>query len=109
MFENAKGPYQEALRKSGYKHNLEYSPGQELGKTKKNRKKSVTWFNPPFSLNVKNRVGKEFLALLDNSFPPSNPLHKLFTRQTVKISYRCMPNMAQAISGHNSRLLKADN
>ena len=46
--------------------------------------------------------------MVDASFPPSNPLHKLFTRQTLKISYRCMPNMAQAVSGHNSKLLRED-
>ena len=74
----------------------------------KNRKKSVTCFNPPFSLNVMSKVGKEFLTLLDNSFPPSNPLHKLFTRQTVKISYKRMPNMAQAVAGHNSKLMRED-
>ena len=44
----------------------------------------------------------------DTAFPPQNPLHKLFTRQTVKLSYRCMPNVAQAISRHNSKVLKGD-
>ena len=58
---------------------------------------------------MKSRVGKEFLTLLDSSFPPSNPLHKLFNRHTVKLSYRCMPNMAQAVSGHNKKLLQEDN
>ena len=53
-------------------------------------------------------MGKEFLSLLDRSFPPSNPLHKLFTRQTVKLSYRCMPNMATSIARHNSKVLGAD-
>ena len=60
-------------------------------------------------MNVKSRVGREFLTLLDSSFPPSNPLHKLFNRHTVKLSYRCMPNMAQAVSGHNKKLLQEDN
>ena len=60
-------------------------------------------------MSVKSRVGREFLTLLDSSFPPSNPLHKLFNRQTVKLSYRCMPNMAQAVSGHNKKLLKEEN
>jgi hypothetical protein len=108
VFDAAKTPQQEALNRSGYKHVLEYAPTQEIGPKKKNRKKSVTWFNPPFSLNVMSKVGKEFLTLLDNSFPPSNPLHKLFTRQTVKISYKRMPNMAQAVAGHNSKLMRED-
>ena len=108
VFDTAKTPYQEALQKSGYNHKLEYTPPQDLGTKKKNRRKSVTWFTPPFSLNVKSRLGKDFLTLLDTSFPPSNPLHKLFTRQTVKISYKRMPNMSQAVSGHNAKLLRED-
>ena len=40
--------------------------------------------------------------------PPSNPLHKLFTRQTVKLSYKCMPNMAQAVSRQNKKLLNEE-
>ena len=62
-------------------------------------------------MNVKSRMGRgrEFLTLLDSSFPPSNPLHKLFNRHTVKLSYRCMPNMAQAVSGHNKKLLQEEN
>ena len=108
VFDAAKGPYQDALRKSGYEHVLTYTPTQENTKRKKNRKRSVIWFNPPFSLSVKNRVGKEFLSLLDSSFPPDNPLHKLFTRHTVKLSYKRMPNMAQAVSGHNRKLLREE-
>ena len=108
IFDAAKPPYQEALTKSGYTHVLEYGPPNQLSTKKKNRKKSVTWFNPPFSLSVQSNVGREFLRLIDTAFPPNNPLHKLFNRQTVKISYRCMPNMAQAISRHNAKVLKAD-
>jgi hypothetical protein len=75
---------------------------------KEKQKKSVTWFNPPFFLNVMSKVGTEFLTLLDNSFPPSNPLYKLFTKQTVKISYKRRANMAQAVVGHNSTIKRKD-
>ena len=44
--------------------------------------------------------------MIDTTFLPNNPLHKLFNIQTVKMSYRCMPNMAQAISRHNKTVLK---
>ena len=53
-------------------------------------------------------MGREVLQLIDNSFPPDNPLHKLFNRNTVKVSYKCMPNIGQAISRHNSRLKKEE-
>ena len=49
-------------------------------------------------------MGKDFFKLLDETFPPSNPLHKLFTRQTVKLSY----NMAQAEARQNKKILSED-
>ena len=42
---------------------------------------------------------------MDRAFPPDNPLSKLFNRQTVKLSYKRMPNMSQAVAGHNSKIL----
>ena len=32
-------------------------------------------------------------------------MHKLFNRNTVKIAYSCMPNMARLIKAHNKRVL----
>ena len=108
IFENAAPPYQEALHKSGYTHKLEFEQPKNKNNKNKNRKKNITWFNPPYSLSVKINVGKEFLKLVDRSFPPDNPLHKLFSRQTVKLGYRCMPNMKTEVSRHNCKVLKED-
>ena len=108
MFDSAAPPYQEALSTSGYSHVLQYEPPTERHTKKKNRKRNVTWFNPPFSASVKTNVGREFLKLLNTAFPANNPLHKLFTRQTVKVSYKCMPNMAAAVSRHNVKVIKDD-
>ena len=105
MFDEAAPAYQEALSKSGYKHTLVFNPSEKCSKNKKTRTRKVTWFNPPFSLNVKTNVGREFLKLIDSAFPPSNTLHKLFNRRTVKVSYRCMPNIAQAVAKHNVQIL----
>ena len=55
-----------------------------------------------------SNIGKEFLKLLDKSFPPYNPLCKNFNRQTVKLGYKCMPNMASAVAMHNKKLLQED-
>ena len=106
VFDAAAPTFQEALQKSGYNHQLTFEPPQNRNTKRKCRKKPVTWFNPPFSSNVKSNVGKEFLKLVDRAFPPSNPLHKLFTRHTVKLSYKCMPNMAQAVARNNMKLLR---
>ena len=108
LFEKAVPPYQNALRKSGYDHKLQYEIPKTNKSKKKNRKRPVTWFNPPFSVNIQSNVGKEFLQLLDRAFPPSNPLHRLFTRQTVKLAYKCMPNMAASVARHNNKVLRSE-
>ena len=64
---------------------------------------------PPYSKHVASNIGKQFLNLLDTCFPPTNKLHKILNRNTVKISYKCMPNMKQIISNHNKTILNKDN
>ena len=36
--------------------------------------------------------------------PPGHSLHKILNRNTVKLSYRTMPNMKQVLSMHNSKV-----
>ena len=59
------------------------------------RKRHITWFNPPFTSNVKSNIGKRFLTLIDQHFPKNHPLHKICNRNTLKLSYSCMDNMAK--------------
>ena len=65
----------------------------------------MIWYNPPFCKSVKTNVGKEFFKILKQCFPPNNPLSKLLNRNTVKISYSCMPSIGRIISGHNRKIL----
>ena len=53
VFNMAAPLYQAALDKSGYSHKLEFDSNINTKKRKKNRKRNVTWFNPPYSVNVK--------------------------------------------------------
>ena len=53
----------------------------------------------------KNKRGKIFLNLVDKHFQPSNCLHKIFNRNSVKVSYSCMDNCKSIISKHNTRIL----
>ena len=79
VFDAAAPPYQEALRKSGYEHNLAFNPPEDPAPEKrKTRSRRVTWFNPPWNSAVKTNVGKQFLRIIDSSFPQGNPLRKLF-------------------------------
>ena len=76
VFNQSVKVHQEALEKSGHDFKLKEPVNLEEEKNKKNKKRSrnVTYFNPPFSLSVKTKVGKEFLKILDSSFPNDNPL-----------------------------------
>ena len=72
--------------------------------TNKNGKRNIIWFNPPYSANVVTKVGKHFLSLLGKHFPPHNKFLKIFNRNTVKISYSCLPNMKTVINSHNHKI-----
>ena len=62
-------------------------------------------FNPPFSQNVKTNVGEKFLKLVYKSFPPNHPLRSIYNRNTLKLRYRCTPNVGSIISAKNAKLL----
>ena len=109
VFQEAIPPYQAELDKCGYTHKLAWMEPEVLEKTKKcrSRSKKIIWFNPPHCINVQTNVGKEFLLLVDKHFPKGHFLHPILNRNTVKISYRCLPNMGRRIAMHNSKTLKS--
>ena len=51
-------------------------------------------------MEVVNNSGKDFFKLLKRNFPSWNPLHKIFNKNCVKLSYSCIgePDM-QDIAG----------
>ena len=101
--------YEDALKRSNYDVPLQYSASDNsssLPSTNRRRRRNIIWFNPPFSETVRTNVGRNFLQLIDKHFPSTNPLHKVFNRNTVKVSYSCMENVKTIISRHNHRLLK---
>ena len=114
MFQTEAPLFQDSIKKSGYDFTLKFDPSAsnktQPKKKKRSRKDNTLWFNPPYNHIVTTNVGKEFLNLVDQCFPPGNPLRKIFNRNNVKISYSTTPNMAQIISGKNQKLLgKKDN
>ena len=48
-------------------------------------------------------MAKRFLNLVDRHFPKTNTLHKIFNRNTVKVSYSCTENMENVIKSHNKK------
>ena len=107
VFNESVSIYQEALDKSGYNHKLKFQKTSTHGNNTqcRQRKRNITWFfNPPFSKSVVTKIGKTFRKLIDKYFPPQHKLHKLFNRNSVKISYRCMPNGKSIINKHKTVL-----
>ena len=109
VFRKAIPPYQKALNESGYDYELQYQQNQTTTEDKRRRKRNVIWYNPPFDLNVKTNIGKEFLKIIAKCFPRSNKLYKIFNKNTLKLSYSCMPNVKSLIAGSNKRLRRKNN
>ena len=97
--------YTQKRLKSSFNDKLTYSTKTAGCDTseKKKRKRKVICFNPP--LNVKTNVGKIFLKLVNRHFPKENPSHKIFNKNTLKVSYSCMSNVASVLSAHNRNIL----
>ena len=104
VFDAAIAPYQKALQESGYDHKLTYHPEAQQTRKRK-RKRNVTWYNPPWNSNLKTNLGRKLLCIVDKCFPKIHPLHKIFNRHTLKLSYSCMPNMKSTIASHNKTIL----
>ena len=112
-FEKAAPTYSKALKESGYKTELEYLKPEPVAsqihtetkkETNKKVKRKIIWFNPPFNIQVKTNIGKEFLKLLDKHFPVNHPLRKVLNRNCVKVSYSCTPNIKSIIQSHNAKI-----
>ena len=43
---------------------------------------------------------------VDTHFPIGNKVHKIFNRNTVKVSYSCMSNVKSIITSHNTRIIR---
>ena len=97
-----------ALKRSGHSYQLTYKPDPNKSSKDKcrTRPRHITWYNPPFDMNVKNNVGRIFLGIVNSSFPEGHALKPIFNRNTLKLSYSCMPNVKNAIEAHNKTQLK---
>ena len=108
VFQQAAPLYDEALQTSGYTEKIRFhSESATTPKNGRKRKRKIIWFNPPFSQSVTTNVGRRFLSLVQKHFPPGSRLAKIFNRNSVKVSYSCMPNVAAIIRRHNRSVLKS--
>ena len=104
IFDEPIKPYKDALKESGFSETLNYIAPTTNPK-RQNRKQKIIWFNPPFSRSVKSNIDRTFLPLLSKHFPQNYTIHKIFNRNTVKISYSCLRNISSIISSHSHNSL----
>ena len=100
-FNTIKGIFQTAINKANYNYKLKFNRAQES--TSKNRKRKCIYYNPPFCLFVKTKIGARFIELIDKHLN----YRKIFNRKNLKLC--CVPNIKSIISGHNKKLLNVNN
>ena len=85
---------------------MTFSSGDDPQPTRnRNRKRKVIWYNPPWNANVKTNLGRKFINIINRCFPNEHPVHKIFNKHTLKLSYSCMPDIKSIISSHNKAVL----
>ena len=104
VFNNAKTLYEEVLKRSGFDTALCYSNNQNTKRSRSRRRKIIR-FNPHNCQSIETNVAKKFLLLVDKHFPLGHHHRKIFNRNTLKVSYSCMPNIDSTIKRHNSGLI----
>ena len=110
IFDDSCKIYQDALKQSGFKYELTYEETEnETELVRRNRRRNIIWFNPPYSKSVATNVGKTFLKLLEKHFPAHHKFRKIFNRNTFKISYLCLPNVKAKVNMHNKTILRPTN
>ena len=68
IFNDSVIPYQYVLDKSGYKHKLKYKANTDTASNKKQRKRNIIWFNPPYSKNQhRENIPKSYKETLSTS------------------------------------------
>ena len=108
VFNKAAPEYNEALKHSGYDHTIKYANPNQTTQTnaKRNRPRTVIWFNPPYCESVKTKVGGQFLKLITKHFPIGHKLNKIFNRNRIKVSYSSMKNVKSVITTHNNQVIQ---
>ena len=132
IFNESVHKYEKALSLSGYKSTLKFDKNKKImqnnepsnantskdqnnadnGTEKKsktrNRKRNVTWYNPPFNIATEQNIGQMFLKIITKHFGRSRKdnLHKILNRKTLKIGCSCTQNFENIIQSHNKRILR---
>ena len=107
IFEECKHEYVQALRNAGYgdeESNLAYQNDDVDPEAANRRNRYVIWFTPPWSIQVRTNIWREFLKIIDETFK-NTWLGKILNRSTVKISYSVTRNLKSIITGQSKKIL----
>ena len=112
IFEECKQEYVQALNNAGYsliESHLKYqnnnvNPEAENRRMKKNRNRYVTWFTPPWFIQVSTNIGREFLKIVEESYRETW-LGRILNKNTVKVSYSVTRNLKSIITDNNKKIL----
>ena len=85
IFNRSAPIYNDALKASAFKETIKFKV--KTSKPKRVRNRNITWFNPPFSINVRTKVAKKFLNIVSKNFPKTHRLQKIFNSNTLNVSY----------------------
>ena len=72
---------------------------------RRNRNRYVIYFNPPYSQNVRTKIGKLFIKLVRKQLPKNKKYYNIFNINFLKLSYCCTTNVGNIIKQHNSKVL----
>ena len=107
IFEETVPYYEQYLSNCGCKEKLNYrDPTYANLITKSKQKRNILWSNPVYSKIVKTKIGKFILQLIKKHFPKEHKFHKIFNKNTLKLSYSCMPSIKTKINAHNRDILR---
>ena len=73
VFDQAKTDYNNALKECGYSERLSFVEedrtitNDNTRTGRKNRKRKILWFNPPYNASVTTNIGTQFLNLIKNT------------------------------------------
>ena len=95
-FDKIKSVYESALKDSIHFSSISYN-NSNTRNARRNRNRKVTWFNPPYSQNVKTNIGKLFIKLVRKHFLNNSKYHEICNLNTLKLSYCCTTNFGNII------------
>ena len=86
---------------------LPFSRNNRKGKAELERE---TWYGSTSRTATASKpsLAKSFLGFCRNTFFSHHKLRKICNKNSVKLSYSCMPNVATIISSHNKALLRKE-